>query len=456
MKLVTARLRPAMSLASLMILMLALAPACVGYSVLTHEEIIDLQWDQQIKPLLLARFPDSTPDDLIKAHAYAYGGSVVQDIGYYPFGSSVFSDMTHYVRTGDFVKAMIADSQDLNEYAFALGALSHYISDINGHPYINLAVGMQYPALARAYGPAVPYDVDHKAHLKIEFGFDVLQVAKGRYAPEQYHNFIGFEVSASLLERAFFDTYGLKLTDVMPHEDLAINTYRRSVSQVLPEMTKVALIVKGDQLQREIPNFNRQHFLYHLSNADYEKSWGSGYKKPGPGAYFMAGLFKVMPKVGPLQAINFKEPTPKTESMYFKSVDQTIDRFGQALREVKANDLQAPNIDLDTGKPTVRGEYPLADYTYREWLDKLAEDHFNHMNEAMRQNILDFFQGFGPPEPGTRIDKCVAERWRKTCTELNEVRALALLHAPDQATLASAVNQTSTTKQAPPSAGCGQ
>ncbi len=185
---------------ALLIYLAAFAPLCAGYSVLTHEEIIDLLWKQQIRPLLLARFPNSTPEDLKIAHAYAYGGSVVQDIGYYPFGSHVFSDLTHYVRTGDFVQAMLNDAQDLNEYAFALGALSHYVSDINGHPYINLSVGMEYPELAREYGPAVPYDVDHKAHLRTEFGFDVLQVAKGRYAPENYHDFIGFQVSAPLLE----------------------------------------------------------------------------------------------------------------------------------------------------------------------------------------------------------------------------------------------------------------
>src|ERR1019366_4137910 len=412
---------------TLMIGVLAWAPLCSGYSVLTHEEIIDLLWDQQIQPLLLARFPDASPQDLVKAHAYAYGGSVVQDIGYYPFGNHVFSDLTHYVRTGDFVLAMLSDAQDLDEYAFALGALSHYISDINGHPYINLSVGIAYPALARRYGPAVPYDVDNKAHIRTEFGFDVLQVAKGRYAPENYHNFIGFEVSTSLLERAFYDTYGLKLTDVMPNEQLAIGTYRRSVSGIIPEMTKVAILVKGDELKREIPNFNRQRFLYRLSKADYNKSWGSGYQNPEPGAHFLAVLFKVAPKVGPLRALDFKDPTSKTEDLYFKSVDQTIDRFGNALGEVKNRDLQTPNIDLDTGKPTQRGEYPLADATYRELLDGLAHDHFNHMDDALRNNILEFYEGFGFPKPGTRIDKCVAQRWQKTWVELTQLRATELL-----------------------------
>jgi len=416
----------------LLVWLLTFARVCIAYSVLTHEEIIDLLWEQQIKPLLLARFPHATPEDLKTAHAYAYGGSVIQDIGYYPFGNETFSDLTHYVRTGDFVRALINDSQDINEYAFALGALSHYVSDINGHPYINESVGIDYPELAREYGPAVPYDVDHKAHIRTEFGFDVLQVAKGRYAPEDYHNFIGFEVATPLLERAFYETYGLNLTDIMPKEQLAINTYRRSVSTIIPEMTKVALLVKGDQLQREIPNFNREHFLYHLSKADYQKSWGSGYEQPGAGARVLAALFKVVPKVGPFRAIDFKEPTTKTENLYFKSVDQTVDQYRKALKEVKSDDLQAPAMDLDTGKPTKRGEYPLADYTYRELLDELAYDQFAHLNEPLRQDILNFYEGFGFPPAGTRIDKCVAQRWTKTWVELTQLRSFDILDQYDQ------------------------
>lgn len=417
----------------LLVFALVYAPQCRAYSVLTHEEIIDLLWDQQIKPLLLARYPDSTPQDLLKAHAFAYGGSVIQDIGYYPFGDETFSDLAHYVRTGAFVKALIDDSQNLDEYAFALGALSHYVSDINGHPYINLSVGIEYPRLAQEYGPAVPYDVDHKAHLRTEFGFDVLQVAKGRYAPEDYHNFIGFEVSAPLLERAFLDTYGLRLKDVMPNEQLAINTYRRSVSQVIPEMTKVALLVKGDQLRKEIPNFNRQHFLYHLSKADYRKSWGSGYKEPGPGAHFLATLFKIVPKVGPLRAINFKEPTDKTENLYFKSVDQTVYHYRTALQSVRNHDLQAPEINLDTGKPTHRGAYPLADATYRHLLDQLAYNNFNNMTPALRDDIVRFYDGMGFPKAGMRLDTCIVQRWRKTWIELNQARVMNALDSFDQA-----------------------
>src|SRR5258708_40157175 len=71
-----------------------------SYSVLTHEAIVDSTWDSAIKPLLLKRFPASTEDDLTAAHAYASGGSIIQDLGYYPFGSMFYSDLRHYVLSG--------------------------------------------------------------------------------------------------------------------------------------------------------------------------------------------------------------------------------------------------------------------------------------------------------------------------------------------------------------------
>jgi hypothetical protein len=424
------------SCALLLILLLAGAPLCSAYSVLTHEEIVDLVWKQQIVPLLKARYPQATPEDLLKAHAYAYGGSVIQDIGYYPFGSEYFSDLTHYVRSGDFVEALIRDSQNVDELAFALGALAHYVSDTNGHPYVNLSVGLLYPELASKYGPSVPYDVDHKAHLQTEFGFDVLQVAKGRYAPDDYHNFIGFEVSAPLLERAFYDTYGLKLTTVMPKEQLAINTYRRSLSQIIPETTKIALLVKGDQLQTEVPDFNRQRFLYHLSKADYQRSWGSGYKQPGPGAHILAAMFKVVPKVGPFRAIDFKEPTAKTEDLYFKSVDKTTSTLQQTLQQVSQDKLELPEIDLDTGKPTTLGEYPLADFTYRDLLDDLAAQNFANITPELRNSILNFYTGFQLQPLPSGVKKCILERRDKTLKELTQLRALQLPNAPAQPGLA--------------------
>ncbi|HEY2842542.1 MAG TPA: zinc dependent phospholipase C family protein, partial [Bryobacteraceae bacterium] len=155
-----------------------------AYSVLTHEAIVDSAWDASIQKLLLKRFPAATPEDLEKAHAYVYGGCIIQDMGYYPFSSRLFSDLTHYVRSGDFVLALIRESQDINEYAFALGALAHYAADNNGHRIAtNQAVPILYPELRTRFGKTVTYWDDPLSHIRTEFSFDVLQVARGRYAP---------------------------------------------------------------------------------------------------------------------------------------------------------------------------------------------------------------------------------------------------------------------------------
>lgn len=252
---------------------LATVPA-PAYSVLTHEEIVDLLWKSDIVPLLRERFPGAGPEDFRKAHAYAYGGCVIQDMGYYPFGNKDFSDLTHYVRSGDFVQALFDESTDMNEYAFALGALAHYASDITGHPAVNHAVAIRFPKLRARYGEYVTYADNPTAHIRTEFGFDVAQVAKQRYAPDSYHDFIGFEVAQPSLKRAFRRTYGVELTDISADLDLSIGTYRRSVSKVIPEMTKAALLTHRVELNREIPDFNEKKFVYNLSRASYEKNWG--------------------------------------------------------------------------------------------------------------------------------------------------------------------------------------
>ncbi|MGC1493876.1 MAG: zinc dependent phospholipase C family protein, partial [Candidatus Acidiferrum sp.] len=267
-----------------------------AYSVLTHEEIVDLLWASEIRSLLLKRFPNLTEVQITEAHSYAYGGAVIQDLGYYPFGNVEFSNLVHYVRSGDFVRELLSQSQDANEYAFALGALAHYASDIAGHPAVNAAVAIQYPKLHAKYGNSVTYEDDHAAHLKTEFGFDMVQVAKNRYASQQYHDFIGFQVSKPLLERTFPIVYGMELKDVLTHEDLAIGSYRFAVSRMIPQMTQIALRTHKKDIMKERPDFAKKKFLYRLSRSDYEKEWGKDYKKDGFKTRFFAILLRFMPK----------------------------------------------------------------------------------------------------------------------------------------------------------------
>jgi hypothetical protein len=393
-----------------------------GYSVLTHEEIVDLLWTDEIRPLLLQRFPDLTADQIREAHAYAYGGSVIQDLGYYPFGSKEFSNLVHYVRSGDFVSELIHESRDVDEYAFALGALSHYASDIAGHPAINLSVGIAYPKLRAKYGRSVRYAQDRSAHLKTEFGFDTLQVLKNRYAPAQYHDFIGFQVSEPLLERAFPVVYGLELKDVLTHEDLAIGSYRFSISRLIPQMTQVALETHKKDLIHETPDFSKQKFLYRLSRSDYEREWGRTYTKPGVGTRILATLLRFIPKVGPFKGLGFNNPTPQTEDLYIKSIDKTTDQYRAMLEEVRAGKVVLPNCDLDSGEATKAAEYSLADESYASLLAELSAKQFNMTSAQLRGNILDFYSDLSLPIE-TRKD---ASRWQEVLVNLDQLKSAPL------------------------------
>ena len=313
-----------------------------AYSVLSHEAIVDSAWDRSIQPLLLHRFPQSTAADVVHAHAYAYAGCILQDLGYYPFGSRFFSDLVHYVRSGDFVVSLVRGAQDLDEYAFALGALAHYAADTEGHSIaVNRAVALQYPKLAHKYGTSVTYADKPSAHMQVEFGFDVLQVARGNYAPQAYHDFIGFEVARPLLERAFRQTYSLDLADVFDDLDLALSTYRHTVSSIIPTMTRVAWHLKRDELRAMQPAITRRRFVYNLSRASYRKSWGRDYKQPGVGARILAFLIRVLPKIGPLRALDFRTPTPQTDLLFQTSFDRTLYVYRGMLEEEAGADLSS-------------------------------------------------------------------------------------------------------------------
>jgi hypothetical protein len=389
-----------------------------SYSVLTHEQIVDLAWQDQIRPLLLKRFPQATPDDIKQAHAYAYGGSVVQDMGYYPFGNKYFSDLVHYVRSGDFVSALIADSTNINEYAFALGALAHYSSDNTGHPAINQVVAIEFPKLRKKYGNEVTYADDHKAHIRTEFGFDMVQVAKNRYTSDRYHDFIGFEVSKPVLERAFVQTYGLQLKDVLGKEDMSIGTFRRAISKIIPEMTRVALLNRRADLVPDTPNSDKRKFLYHLSRANYEKQWGRGYRRPGFGSRLLAFILRVIPKIGPASALAFKVPTTKTEDIYIKSVNQTTDNYYSLLHKVRDDGMDFSDTDCDTGRKTAAAEYPLADVTYSKLLQDQSKKQFALMTPELRSNILEFYSNLTAPYH----DKKNRKSWKKTMLALQQLK----------------------------------
>ncbi|HKQ87534.1 MAG TPA: zinc dependent phospholipase C family protein [Candidatus Acidoferrales bacterium] len=372
----------------------------------------------------MARYPNATPDELKEAHAYAYGGAVIQDMGYYPFGSKFFSDLVHYVRSGDFVEALLRDSKNIDDYAFALGALSHYVSDNDGHRIAtNHSVPILYPKLREKYGPIVTYDENPAAHLKTEFGFDVEQVARGNYASEDYHNYIGFEVSKPLLQQAFDETYCIPLDSIFTNYDLALGTYRVGVSSAIPQMTKVAWQLKKDDIQKNEPGITQKKFYYRLSRAAYQKDWGSDYRRPSFLTRLLAFIIRIVPKIGPFRALTFRTPTPATEALFVQSFEVASQDFDKYIHEDHdAGKISLVNDNIDVGAVTGPGQYPLADVTYANLMDRLAKNKFADVTPALRSNLLDFFKDSNAPNDVKKKKK----RWRKLQAELEQLRAAQL------------------------------
>ena len=381
----------------LLMALLATVPA-LPYSVLSHEALVDALWEVSIKPALLRRFPAATPDELRASHAYAYGGSIIHDLGYYPHGNKFFSDLTHYVRSGDFVNALVADSQDLDQYAFALGALSHYVSDNDGHRLAtNLSVPQLYPKLRKKFGDVVTYEDDPLAHLKTEFGFDVLEVARGNFAPEAYHDFIGFAVSKELLSRAFQETYGLNVNEVFPDFDRTLNSFRAAVSSTIPVATRIAWAQRHDDILKSKPGITRRKFLYNMKRSSYEKEWGKTYDRPSMKDRIAGFLLGLLPKIGPLRKLAFTMPTPEVEKTFMASFNSCMDQYRSSLTEVEVG-THLPNDNIDVGTLTKLGEYHLADAATDRLLDSLAKKQFSGTSAELGRAILAHYESAASPQ----------------------------------------------------------
>jgi hypothetical protein len=388
---------------------------CLAYSVLTHEAIIDVLWDKDIQPLLLFKYPGSTEDQLKDARAYAYGGAVAPDIGYYPRGSKLFTDLVHYVRSGDFVTSLLDESKDINDYAFALGVLCHYNADRYGHPIgINRAVPLTYPQTAH-FGSEVTYEQDPLAHIRTEFGFDVIQVARGNYVSDKYHKFIGFKVPQQLLERAFYKTYGLRMSDVFKDLPRAINTFRWAVKNLIPVATRAAWASKKKKIRATNPDITRRRFEYRMRNATYYQEFDRKRDKPGAFPSMLSMVIRVVPKVGPLKKYKIKVPGQEAEDLFIRSFDTVLAHYSAALRKKPDSASCYVNIDFDTGNESAPGEYRLADKNYGILILKLKEFEYKTVSKSLKQSILKFYSRTPkgpvnePDEQQQRVAAAVAE-----------------------------------------------
>lgn len=371
------------------ILLLVAAPASArAYSVLAHEAMIDAVWDTQLAPTIKRRFSAASDEAVRQARAYAYGGSLIQDLGYYPFGSTLFSNLVHYVRSGDFVQALIREARDPNEFAFALGALAHHTSDNAGHSLaVNRVVPMVYPKLREEFGDEVLYADSPSRHIMVEFAFDVTQLARGTFRADVYQDLLGFEVAAPVLDRAFRQTYGLSLEDVFGDVDLAIGTYRKAASELIPDITRAAWREKRDAILERNPGLTEQAFVFGFTRQQYEERYGNRYRKPGFLARIVVAIFNVLPKFGPLRPLGFEPLTPETEKLFLASFDASVARYCDALRDVRARTLALSDTDLDTGRQSARGHNELADETFADLVKELEKRNFAGVSPELRAAI---------------------------------------------------------------------
>ncbi len=371
--------------------------------------------------MLKKKYPKSTPDQLKEALAYAYGGAVAPDMGYYPFGSKLFTNLVHYVRSGDFVNNLIDEASDVNELAFALGALCHYNADKYGHSLgVNKSVPLVYPRQKKKFGNVVTYAEDKTSHIRVEFAFDVIQTARGNYASNSYHSFIGFKVSKYLIERTFQKTYGLQIDQLFGNFDRAISTFRFAVKDFFPEITRAAWASKKKAIKEMTPTATSKKFRFRMQSANYYKEYGKDYKKPGFFARILALVIKIFPKVGPIKALKFKPPGPTAEKLFIQSFDSVVAHYVTDIHLMDNGTLSLNNIDFDTGKPTEQGEYPLTDEAYSDWLIKLKEKKFACISPSMKKNIVEFYKNKAP-ETGSK--KMVA-KWNRTMEALKEIEIL--------------------------------
>jgi hypothetical protein len=380
------------------VLLMAITLTCENanaYSVLTHEELIDLAWSDSIRPLLLARFPGATDHQLVVAHSYAYGGCAVQDMGYYPFGKRFFSNLTHYVRTGDFVSWMLRNARTLDEYAFAIGALSHYLGDSIGHfQAVNPATAIVFPKLERKYGSKVTYGESPHGHIRTEFAFDVGELRNLEFAPTAYLQAVGFRVPRKFLDRAFAATYDIDIHAVLGEDRAALRSYRTSVRSFIPAFAQAEVVLHRHQFPPHPDSDAYRIFSERVARTNYERRWKHTYRGPGFKAHLLAILVFIVPKIGAASDLAIKIPTPDTQEMYLRSLNHTVDRFNETLHNLlqDANDpVSLSNLDLDIGTPSKFGDYPLADRAYADLLERITAKPRRTISQDLKQHILNYY-----------------------------------------------------------------
>jgi len=452
--------------------LLAPVPHASAYSLITHEQLIDLTWEDSIVPLLLSRFPNLTQAQLNKARSYAYGGCVIQDIGYYPFGDRFFSNLTHYVRSGDFVINLFRNANTADELAFAVGALSHYVGDSIGHSEAtNIAVPVEFPKLRAKYGSDVNYAEGKHAHIQTEFAFDINEISKHHMAPLHFLRTVGLNVSVRQVALAYYQTYGITATfSGRRRRLLNVPAYRFSTRYFIPRIAYALTLLHRGSEPPEPTNEEAQLLASKAAHMADEYDWQRYRRHAGIGTFCLAGFIFILPKLGPLKLLDIKGPTEDTDVEYIHSVIMSTAVLRRMLeqftpptgrRPVPANLTQddgshpplpaknpeshdpknnpnallrsegprhpLPNRDLDTGRVVQPGGYRLTDSTYADLLHRLTRKPKQPIPPGIKENILAYYADPNLPIT-TQKDP---DKWKQVQADLATLSEMPTSAAPE-------------------------
>jgi len=250
-------------------------------------------------------------------------GCLGPDMGMFPGGESLFSDLAHYVRSGELARAMIRCATSDTSRAFAWGWATHVLADALIHPFINVAAG---DVRGRE---TLTYADDPGLHLVVEIGAD------GRY----------FERWKQLAPP--------KLTpipaDVAQHVASAFDAV-------------YGKIITLRQVSNSLKAWSRWHRVaIDVSEAASAKLYGGRGGELG-----LRGLARLLVKSSTglcfrrsrLYALTHPlRPSPRAESFIETAITEFSERFREHERDTLAS---LPNYNLDTGEVEDVVSYPLA------------------------------------------------------------------------------------------------
>ncbi|WP_052732926.1 zinc dependent phospholipase C family protein [Hymenobacter terrenus] len=341
-----------------------------GFALLTHQAVVDSCWARAVVPALERSYPGASAAQLREARSYAYGGAMLHDLGYFPGSAVLFSDLTHYVRPGDFVRALQEEAHDRNELAFALGALAHYVADAYGHPEAaNAVTSLVFPELNSPLGSLVTYAEAPDQHSQIEFAFDVAQLEAGYYRSEEFHEAIGTRVSRQALERAFQRTYGLPLAKVLPRVGPSLAVYRLFANQLLPAAARASLYLPSHQVRQLSPTERRDYYA-RINTGRFRRRTRAQANRLSLGMHALVAVVHTLPRCGVASLLAFRPLSPAALATMRCGFGEALANYQTALADLNA---PLPNLNLDTGQPIHVADYPLADSTYAVWRRLLAQ-----------------------------------------------------------------------------------